>query len=127
MDRNLTTVHSGSAVTEAGPQKEEDGVISGAPDEPSDTSVSEFVFFLLQFAFHISLCAACFSRGKGLIPCRRGRVCSLSKPQWARQTNLGVRTGASAPELGGGPVRRGHQEGQTMPLINSSHQLTAAV
>lgn len=82
-DRNLTTVHSDSAVTEAGPQREDDTVIPGAPAGPLDSPVSQFAYFLLQFAFCISLCAICVSGGKGLTSCRQGGVCSLSKPSGA--------------------------------------------
>lgn len=82
-DRNVTTLQSDSAVTEAGPQREDDSVIPGTPAGPLDPSVSQFAFFLLQLAFCISLCAIRVSGEKGLTSCRQGGVCNLSKPRWA--------------------------------------------
>ena len=82
-DRNVTTVQSDSAVTEAGPQRKDDSVIPGAPAGPLDPCVSQFAFFLLQLAFCISLCAIRVSGEKGLTSCRQGGVCNLSKPRWA--------------------------------------------
>lgn len=68
-DRNITTVPSDSAVTEAGPQRKDDSVIPGAPAGPLDPSVSQFAFFSSSICF-LHLCAICVSGRKGLTSCR---------------------------------------------------------
>ena len=73
-DRNLTTVHSDSAVTEAGPQREDDTVIPGAPAGPLDSSVSQFAFFSSSICFlHLSVCNLCLWReGAHFLQAKRG-------------------------------------------------------
>lgn len=86
-DRNVTTVQSDSAVTEAGPQRKDDSVIPGAPAGPLDPSVSQCAFFLLQFAFCICVQSVSLEGRGSLLAGKEGSAAFLSLAGcWARES-----------------------------------------
>ena len=62
-DRKVTTLQSDSSVTEAGPQREDDSLIPGAPAGPLDPiCVSVCVFSSSTCFLHLSVCNPCLWR-----------------------------------------------------------------
>lgn len=83
------------------------------------------LFFFFNLLLH--LCASCVSGGKGLTLAGKEGSAAFLSLAGAGQENLGVYTEKANAGLGGGPVRRGLQEGQMMPPTDSFHRLRAAV